>query len=587
METFLPWVTYSDTNTSSLAQQIGSQFSIVTNSAGTDSMLFAGLLISEIQPDESRTITLFVRSPVSQTSHIRAYIAGSYFTAADLAAMDLRVMTACNFLPKCVQCALDLLGLVPAASCTTGVFNLGCAIGGKPFKGASASDYFFNIALNASSALLSCATGVGGPQSIFSSVSNTMAGGILADFANSVAGAAGTCIGSNGCDPFDSDDWVVFINNSVDPNYKSGPQGITSANFINKKDILEYTIHFENLDTATAPAAEVYVVDTLDVNALDLSTFAFTGFGQTDSVYNFNVPITEFATEIDLQPAKNAILRVSGLLDTLTGVVRWAFRSLDPVTTEIAPLLNDGFLNPNISPPEGEGFVSFKVNPKTNVTHLQQIQNSAFIYFDNNAPIATNTFLNTIDTIKPSSTMLPLPVNSMDSVFTLKWAGFDADAGIRSYDIYMSENDSPYVKLISLTSRDSIVFIGSNGSKYEFYSIASDHARNIEDEPVNPDINPDASTTVTVGLEETDDKIHFSLFPNPSNGLITLIFDKALIEESKIIISDMLGKEVISIHSYVQQRKFDIDISNLNAGIYTVTLTGKELSAASQFVKLP
>jgi PKD repeat protein len=587
METFLTGTATNDTATQNLTQLIGTHFAMVYNSDFSDSLLFSGLLISEIQPGESRTITLFVRAPVTQTNIIRAYVAGSYFSAADLAAMDLRVMTACNFLPKCVQCALDLLGLVPAAGCGVGVFNLGCAIGGKPFKGASASDYFFNIALNASSALLSCATGVGGPQSIFSSISNTMAGGILADFANSVAGAAGTCVGSNGCDPFDSDDWVLFTSNSFDPNYKTGPQGFTPENFINKNDILDYTIHFENLDTATAPASEVFIIDTLDVNLLDLSTFAFTGFGQTDSVVNFNVPLTEFATEINLQPGKNAILRVSGVLDTLTGAIRWAFRSLDPLTTELAPLLNDGFLNPNVSPPEGEGFVSFKVKLKNNVSHLQQVNNTALIYFDNNAPIITNVYLNTIDTVKPTSSVLPLPINSNDTVFTLKWTGFDADAGINRYDIFVSENDSPYVKLISLTSRDSVVFYGTNGSKYEFYSIARDHARNIEDAPVNPDINPDASTTITVGVPEAIDDAGFNLYPNPADGMVFVNFESNLNDASTIIISDMIGKDQMRIPTSGQKKMYSIDISKLNAGIYSVRLIADEPKKSKQFIKLP
>lgn len=575
VQTFLPNMAYIDSATSAFVPQIGSQFAMVYNSDTTDSSLFTALLMAEIQPFESRTITLFIKAPVSQANVIRAYVGGSYFSAADLNAMGLRVSSACNFLPKCLDCVLDMLGFVPTVGCVTGALNLGCSIGGRPFKGASNSDYLFNILMSASSMTLTCVTGGLSPKSIFDKISNSLAAGLLVDFANGVTSTAGTCTGSDGCDPFNSDDWIMFTNNSVDPNYKSGPQGGGAANFINKNDILEYTIHFENLDTATAPAAEVVVVDTLDMNALDLSTFSFTGFGQTDSTINFNVPSKDFVTEIDLQPAKNAILRVAGSLDTLTGVVRCSYRSLDPITTEIAPLLNDGFLNPNVSPPEGEGFVSFKVKPKNNITHLQQINNTATIYFDNNAPLATNIQLNTIDTVSPSSNMLPLPANSIDTVFTLKWTGFDADAGISNYDIYMSENDSPYVKLVALTTKDSILFTGANGNKYEFYSIARDHARNIEQPPPNPDQNPDAVTTIVVGLEEFADQPQVQLFPNPVSDLLHMSLIINTQENITLLLNDSFGRVLIhKTYGLCTSGLFadQIDIRSLASGSYVLKI---------------
>lgn len=580
VETFLPYTAYIDSATSAFVPQIGSQFAMVYNSDTTDSSLFTALLIAEIQPYESRTITLFIKAPVVQGTMIKAYVGGSYFSAADLDAMGLRVSSACNFLPKCLDCVLDMLGFVPTVGCVTGALNLGCSIGGNPFKGASNSDYFFNILMSASSMTLTCITGSLSPDNVYKKISNALAAGILADFANGVISTAGTCTGSDGCDPFNSDDWLMFTSNSVDPNYKTGPQGGSAANFINKGDILEYTIHFENLDTATAPAAEVVVVDTLDMNALDLSTFSFTGFGQTDSTVNLNVPSRNFVTEIDLQPAKNAILRVAGTLDTLTGVVRCSYRSLDPLTTEIAPLLNDGFLNPNVSPPEGEGFVSFKVKPKSNVTHLQQINNRATIYFDNNAPMATNVYLNTIDTVSPSSNLLPLPANSNDTVFTLKWTGFDADAGISNYDIYVSENDSPYVKLIALISKDSILFTGVDGNKYEFYSIARDHARNIEQPPPNPDQNPDAVTTIVVGLEEFTDQPQVQVYPNPVGDHLTILCDRTI---QQVIISNMEGKQYL--RQMVNNRMVKLNTALFPAGVYTVELITKHHTVVRKLIK--
>lgn len=583
METFLPASDYGDTTYLSVMQQIGSQFAKVGGGTNNDSVLFAAFLLSELQPGESKVISLFVKSPTVQTCLIEAFVGPSYFSNAELAAMDLRTMAACNFLPACLECALDILGLFPPTGCAVGALNFGCSIGALPFKGASAGAFLTNVMGNAAAMALSCITGTAGPKTLFQTISNTVAIGILADVANSASSIGESC---RKCDPFSADDWSIFVNNSVDPNYKSGPRGITPENYINKNDILEYIIHFENLDTATAPAAEVIIIDTLDLNVFDLSTFTFTGFGQTDSLVNFNLPLTQFACQIDLQPVKNAVLRITGNLDTLSGEVRWAFRSLDPVTTELAPGLADGFLNPNVSPPEGEGFVSFRIKPKSNINHLQTLTNKALIFFDNNAPIATNVHLNTIDTIKPSSSILPLPVNITDSVFTIKWTGSDAHAGIYRYDIYMSENDSPYLKIQSLTSGDSLVFTGANGSKYEFYSIAFDRARNIEEAPVNPDINPDASTTITVGMAEIMNDVNFSLFPNPADEMILVQLESALTEKSLIVVSDMLGKELIRRHISENQKIISVDVAELEAGIYSVSILSELPLTTRQFIKL-
>ncbi len=48
---------------------------------------------------------------------------------------------------------------------------------------------------------------------------------------------------------------------SYDPNSKSGPAKYSRSNFP-----YGYSVYFENEDTATAPAQQVAVVDTLDMS---------------------------------------------------------------------------------------------------------------------------------------------------------------------------------------------------------------------------------------------------------------------------------------------------------------------------------
>lgn len=58
----------------------------------------------------------------------------------------------------------------------------------------------------------------------------------------------------------------------TDPNRKLGPAGYGTSGYIPKNQLMNYTIEFENMDEATAPAHIIRVIDELD-EGLDLDTF--------------------------------------------------------------------------------------------------------------------------------------------------------------------------------------------------------------------------------------------------------------------------------------------------------------------------
>jgi len=170
---------------------------------------------------------------------------------------------------------------------------------------------------------------------------------------------------------------------SLDPNEMIGPSGYGDNRWIRKNNTIPYTVLFENKSTATAPAHEVVITDTLDLNTFDIRDFAFGsfGFGDTTLLPNGN-KLTQFSRDIDLRPGKNLITRVSGMLDTLSGVVRWEFHSLNTETLmpEEDPYL--GFLPPNNAGHEGEGFVSFSVGLRPELGTGDRLKNKASIIFD-------------------------------------------------------------------------------------------------------------------------------------------------------------------------------------------------------------
>ncbi len=163
--------------------------------------------------------------------------------------------------------------------------------------------------------------------------------------------------------------FCVRVVNSYDPNIKEvSPKGEGAAgNIPATTPELTYTVHFQN--TGTATAYNVSIIDTLDS---------------------------------DLEPG---VLQVVGSSHTMNAewltpqVVKFNFYSI---------MLADSGSDEAGS----HGSVMFKVKPKAGLTVGTQIKNSAAIYFDSNAPVITNTVLNTIAE--------PLAVTEVNTEATLR-----------------------------------------------------------------------------------------------------------------------------------------------------------------------
>ncbi len=176
------------------------------------------------------------------------------------------------------------------------------------------------------------------------------------------------------------------ISASYDPNFKEvTPKGSGSAGYIPSTTVeMLYTIHFQN--TGNAPAVNIRVTDTLSQN-LDPNTFEII----SSSHYMQNNSLTN-------------------------GVITFNFMNI-MLPDSSADMLNS------------MGFVSYKISLKPGLAPLTKIKNTANIYFDYNAPVRTNTTLNTIDAateVKNNSfssdeiSLFPNPSNSEITVRATK-----------------------------------------------------------------------------------------------------------------------------------------------------------------------
>ena len=129
----------------------------------------------------------------------------------------------------------------------------------------------------------------------------------------------------------------IPLKGSIDPNDKTGSGGSGPQRYVPADTPMPYSIAFENLPAATAPAQTVIITDQLDTTTLDLATFALGPIMVGD-----NVTITPlgrvsatFTGGADLRPARDVIL------ESTPGSTRHrhrdlAFTSLDPTTLQLA-----------------------------------------------------------------------------------------------------------------------------------------------------------------------------------------------------------------------------------------------------------
>ena len=143
------------------------------------------------------------------------------------------------------------------------------------------------------------------------------------------------------------DIYCGLVTGSYDPNDKKGyPLGVTDDHFITPNGQIEYLIRFQN--TGTDTAFTVVVTDTLDT---DLDIFSVRS-GASSHDYTFRI----FGQRI----------------------LEWTFNNI---------MLPDS----NVNEPGSNGFITFTVDQNNNLIDGSEINNSANIYFDFNAPIITNT----------------------------------------------------------------------------------------------------------------------------------------------------------------------------------------------------
>jgi uncharacterized repeat protein (TIGR01451 family) len=187
---------------------------------------------------------------------------------------------------------------------------------------------------------------------------------------------------------------------SFDPNDKQVfPVGQGQLNYVTMDEWLTYQIRFQN--TGTDTAFRVVIIDTLDA-ALDLNTFTLLG--------------SSHPVQVTMRPGNE----VSFIHDNI--------------------LLPDS----NVNEPASHGYVLYRIKGLATNPDPTMVYNTAYIYFDLNSPVQTNTTLTTF-----SDNWLGIAENA-DSQFELYPNPFSESATLR---LKSSGNEIFEISILDLTGR--------------------------------------------------------------------------------------------------------------------------------------
>lgn len=339
-------------------------------------------------------------------------------------------------------------------------------------------------------------------------IANATGGGSLCDAVTSCIEAFLESVGGTGlppgaglgniCDPYTQ---------AFDPNEKTGFTGFGKARWVPKAGPIPYTIYYENIPEATAPAARVEIRDVLDPG-MNAATFRLGNIEFGDITIPVPPNQVNFTTTIDLTD------QLGWLVDVVAGVnaafdpaeAFWILQTIDPETGEPPTDGLSGFLPPEDGTGAGQGRVHFTIQPKPSVITGQIVENTAEIVFDVNEPIITNTVFNTIDADLPVSMLAELPQVVEGPEVVLNVSGYDppGGSGLAGFRLLVSVDGSSFVPF-TFTPESSGVFTGSPGHVYGFASRAVDNAGNIEPMPPAPmamtaipsvDLEPDSDSGI-------------------------------------------------------------------------------------------
>ncbi|MBL7940379.1 MAG: T9SS type A sorting domain-containing protein [Flavobacteriales bacterium] len=306
-----------------------------------------------------------------------------------------------------------------------------------------------------------------------------------------------------------SEAWMRVVACSYDPNDKAVLPGGTGAQGVVDiaTDHFDYTIRFQN--TGTAPAESVMLRDLID-SELDPSSFEILAYSHEP-------------TSILIEPDGELVIRFNGIQLPDSG----------------ADLLGS------------QGSVRFRLKVAEGATHGTVVANTARIHFDLNAPVITNTVVNTLIDCSLHTAEITLVGDevleaSVGEAYQWLLAGEEVEGATASS--FMPTVEGEYA--VKVTS--------------EYGCVATS-------EPYH---------WIPAGLEEPHG-LRCAVIPNPFTDQVQILFSTVLTPDHWIELVDLNGRVLRSIRGAGSDRVI-LDRAALPTGLYTLRISQNGVPVETQ-----
>ena len=264
---------------------------------------------------------------------------------------------------------------------------------------------------------------------------------------------------------------------SYDPNELVGPSGGGAQHARRPGGNHEFSVYFENLATATAPAQEVRAELLLDPASYDLSTVEIGDVEVGDFRWTPPPANADVDERVDLPRPDGLQLDVTTTVDEGTGEVEWLLQSVDPLTGELPEDPDQGFLPANVDGTEGQGVVHVRVEP-LDLPSGTLVESDADIFFDLNPVISTNTWTNLVDDDTPAAGLGALPATTTEPSFPVSWTSSDPTSAVDGVNLFVATDGGPLTFWKTVAPTGSTAYAGTAGHRYGFAAVATDLAGN-------------------------------------------------------------------------------------------------------------
>jgi aminopeptidase N len=136
-------------------------------------------------------------------------------------------------------------------------------------------------------------------------------------------------------------------------------------------------------------------------------------------------------------------------------------------------------------------------------------------------------------------------------------------------------------KLIFTDATDTIISLNQTDNLNEFEVFTGKTVAAVQVDPNQWTM--EHTSSLVVGMKETDKKVYFTIGPNPAKDYLNIYFLNPSNETKEITIADISGKIILQTNTNDQQLR--LDTSSLINGVYMVSVTDGNDAVVKRFIK--